>query len=520
MGFQKVRTHDKADAKCRVKVQSWWGSNYPAEVEGSDPKSLEEIGKGRKCYIKIGDHSFNALRYALTDFKYRVSDEPAPAQHSYVRSVRFEGGLLDGAEARFSPNLNCLIGIRGSGKSAILESICYALDVKLGQETQDRDYKENLLSHIVKSGGKVIVTAMDRHGTQYEIHRILNHPPDIHVDGEHRAGIQIRETIVKRPLYFGQKDLSAAGKGFGQDLVEKLVGHELLPVRQTITARTEALEKSIQELLDIQALRENKAEQEAALQDVKFQLEQFDKHGLKDKLDKRLEFDKDSTQCKKLVELASSGETEIAAAIKSGRDGLAGSPEHTSKFNEALFEKINTKFKELQTAYAQGDQFVETIKNIRLELAALRDQFQELHEGAKEEFAEASREILQSLKEKGITSIEPDAYVKLSRRKEKLTAEIADLTKKAGEAQGRHDAVIKAASELNASWLQEFRLIENALKKLMKLNLIFRSHAHLRVTNLHWRNTWRIYSKAIISENKRIKTYLRSTFTAPQCSGT
>lgn len=48
IGFQKVRTHDKG-AKCRVKVQSWW-ENYPAELEGSDAKALDEVGRGQQTF--------------------------------------------------------------------------------------------------------------------------------------------------------------------------------------------------------------------------------------------------------------------------------------------------------------------------------------------------------------------------------------------------------------------------------------------------------------------------------------
>ncbi len=55
MGFQKVRTHDKPDRVCRKKVQDWWGDQYPAEVEGSDPKAL-----GFRL-----DHSQNATRVAM-----------------------------------------------------------------------------------------------------------------------------------------------------------------------------------------------------------------------------------------------------------------------------------------------------------------------------------------------------------------------------------------------------------------------------------------------------------------------
>ena len=51
LGFQKVSTHDKSDTKCRVKVKSWLGHSYPAELEGCDAKNLEDIGKeGKACY--------------------------------------------------------------------------------------------------------------------------------------------------------------------------------------------------------------------------------------------------------------------------------------------------------------------------------------------------------------------------------------------------------------------------------------------------------------------------------------
>src|SRR5262249_53727640 len=66
LSFQKVRTHDKADAKCRVKVKQWW-SRYPAEVEGSDPKKLGEIGRGNPGFIKIGELSYDAVKFALKD---------------------------------------------------------------------------------------------------------------------------------------------------------------------------------------------------------------------------------------------------------------------------------------------------------------------------------------------------------------------------------------------------------------------------------------------------------------------
>ena len=227
LGFQKVRTHDKPDAKCRVKVKQWWGKHYPAEVEGSDAKAINEIGRGEASYLKIGEFSFDAVKYALMDFEFRVAKSVPKVAHSHIDAVRFEGGLLNGVRVPFSPHLNCLIGIQGSGKSSILESVRYALDIPFGEKAQDKEYKIELLPYVLQSGGKITVEATDRHGAKYEVSRILDHAPNVYVDGKLRSGISIRETITNKPLYFGQKDLSAAGKGFGQDLVEKLVGDGL-----------------------------------------------------------------------------------------------------------------------------------------------------------------------------------------------------------------------------------------------------------------------------------------------------
>src|SRR6056297_867973 len=71
LGFQKVRTHDAKDKKCRTKVQSWFVDWYPCVLESktpSDCKSIEEIdNKGGETWLKIGDFTFEAVKYALMD---------------------------------------------------------------------------------------------------------------------------------------------------------------------------------------------------------------------------------------------------------------------------------------------------------------------------------------------------------------------------------------------------------------------------------------------------------------------
>ncbi|MEZ4529245.1 MAG: histidinol-phosphatase, partial [Desulfobacterales bacterium] len=121
LGFQKVRTHDVPDRICRTKVQSLLGGWYPAEVEGSECKSLENVGRGENCWIKLGDFTFEAVKFALLDYRNRLSaKEPQKYSHSHIKKMHFEGGVLGGHTIEFSPELNTMIGIRGSGKSSVL----------------------------------------------------------------------------------------------------------------------------------------------------------------------------------------------------------------------------------------------------------------------------------------------------------------------------------------------------------------------------------------------------------------
>ena len=133
LGFQKVRTRDKIK-----KVHDWMGYDI-AFLEGSDPKTIDEIGKGeKKKYIKIGEASYGAVKYALMDYKNRVFDEKPVISHGYINKMKCVGGKLDNQIFSPSHELNTLIGIRGSGKSSVLEVLRYALNK---EPAQDEKYK-------------------------------------------------------------------------------------------------------------------------------------------------------------------------------------------------------------------------------------------------------------------------------------------------------------------------------------------------------------------------------------------
>ena len=81
-------------------------------------------GDRKVTRYKMNSLTFESLRIALDDSGARVRiEEEIPAATPYVRGIRMSGGFLDGQCVHFGPNLNCIIGGRGTGKSTTFEAI-------------------------------------------------------------------------------------------------------------------------------------------------------------------------------------------------------------------------------------------------------------------------------------------------------------------------------------------------------------------------------------------------------------
>lgn len=291
LGFQKVRTHDGAGKgkSCRTNVKQWLDSWYAAELEGSDPKSIDEIGKGRPCYLKLGELSFEAVKFALFDYEHRVRAElPKPRQAVQLRTVRFDGGALDGVEVPLSPALNCLIGPRGNGKSAVIECLRHALGCR---EVSDQQYKAGLVDRMLSPAGKVIVEAQDEYGRMVRIERERTSQPSVFLDGQYRDITP--GSVLRDILYFGQKDLSTRSEAFDEGFLDKLLADRIDPKRQEEAALVEAVRQASRQLRETLETREKIAALEKEKTELEVQLQVFTDKGVDKKLVEMTLFDAD-----------------------------------------------------------------------------------------------------------------------------------------------------------------------------------------------------------------------------------
>ncbi|AIB13945.1 histidinol phosphatase (plasmid) [Azospirillum argentinense] len=120
----------RAAANERIQRLRLGSQQFLARIFNSDAHTLVAVGRNAQSNRRITRYkmeapSFEGLRLALmsADTRVRIEDE-VPSSVPWVQGVHFQGGFLDGEAINFSPNLTCIIGGRGSGKSTTFESVC------------------------------------------------------------------------------------------------------------------------------------------------------------------------------------------------------------------------------------------------------------------------------------------------------------------------------------------------------------------------------------------------------------
>jgi energy-coupling factor transporter ATP-binding protein EcfA2 len=115
--------------KDRIERLQLGSKQYLARVLNSDAHSLAALGRNaenarRVTRYKMDVPSFDSLRIALEDSDARVRiEDQVPPSIPQVVGLQIDGGFLSGQTIQFSPNLNCIIGGRGTGKSTTFEAV-------------------------------------------------------------------------------------------------------------------------------------------------------------------------------------------------------------------------------------------------------------------------------------------------------------------------------------------------------------------------------------------------------------
>ena len=176
-----------------------------------DPVSLEQ--PSATCWIKMSEVSIEGLRQAFLDPGSRIRLNPQLGKmetedHAELVAMAWEGGFLDGGAVHFSQNLNVLLGGRGAGKSTIIESARYVLDLDpIGEDA--RKAHEGIVHQVLRSGTKIslLVRSMRPAPREYTIERIIGNSPVVRDQDGQLSNLLPKEVLPRIEVY-GQHEIS------------------------------------------------------------------------------------------------------------------------------------------------------------------------------------------------------------------------------------------------------------------------------------------------------------------------
>lgn len=455
LGFQKVRTRDLVK-----NLDLWLDNKLPAFVEGSDPKTINEIGKGSKTFLKIGAYSFEAIKYALIDKDYRLKKELVKPTNGYIKSVTIKGSKFDGT-IHLNHSMNNLIGIRGSGKSSILEAIRLALDIDLDErQNEDIIYKRNIINNLIGSGGKISCLLVDDNNNEFITEKTLGDPrSNIFKNNELQIGLK-PDAIVKKPIYYGQKDLSKIGDSKTTEfLIGKLIGNRLAEKKREIDDKNQEVLQLIDEIEKIDVKLTRKPDIEAREAELKLKVQTFRDNKIDEKLEKQIIFNKDANFLNRINKF----ETEVIDAldkfIQEYQDKFENFKTYVSKQNISEIENAVQSLISYENTFCELRDILIKLTDKNKEFIAIQDAFTTKFDEMKEEFSETKRKLQ-------LSDIQADDYVKYNKELDITKAQLIELDKLSNRKKELNVLLQKALVALQQLWHNEFEIIKEEIKRV------------------------------------------------------
>jgi len=465
LGLQKVRSIENQK---KIKEIIDGADRIPASVEGTDNsmEGISGIGNGnlvngiqQRTYLKLGAFNFEAIKYALLDEKYRLSKSIVTPSNGYIKSISFKGGKMDGKTVMLNHSMNNLIGIRGSGKSSILETVRYALDIELSEDNVDYKYKNGIVNALLESGGKITCIAVDDQSNEYRMEKILGDRTNIYKNDELQLGLQ-PNAIIKKPIYYGQKDLSQIGDSLStESLINKLIGDRLLAKKREVEEKNQEVIRLINEIEKIDSKIARQPEFEAKQAELKLKIQVFKENEIDTKLEKQILYDKDANFIKRIENFETKIIDGLDEFIKEYDGSFESFHNYKSKENTTDIDKVILSIASFEKIFDKMRDILINLIDKNQELNDLKSAFTVKYNELKEEFSKIKREI-------NLPNIQADDYVKYTKELDITKAQLSELGKLSKRKEQLRNQLKQTLVLLQGLWHNEFEIIQEEISKV------------------------------------------------------
>lgn len=443
-----------------------------ALVEFSDPKRISDVGGkssatgvARATYLKLSATDLDALRLALHDPETRLRiGRPPVSAHPRIRRMRVTGsGFLGDLVIEWNDDLNVLIGGRGVGKSAVIETLRYALAIP---PYSDESYRDSLVRHALGSGGKVEVE-LDRNVGNgrvqtYHVARVLGEEPRT-TEGDTGRDVTIAPAELLGPgggpTIFGQREIYfvSTSEQYRLALLDELIGEEARVRADSVRGALTELRTNARAILDARTSLAKRDEYRERLKAIEFELAVYEKHQAAEKLGEVANLRTDGQQLRAAGDAVTrlrAGWTERGSAVLAPLDtAIRGLGRAKSRQKEVLTQAATV------------------LTRLRDDLRKLEDRGQELIGAAAADVGQLVKrwtdllrpledEINRIKQEAQTDALDPDRLLRLTEEKSALTPLIEDLDRREQEL-----ASLLLARQVLLSRVRERRHAENELRR-------------------------------------------------------
>ena len=283
-----TNTHQEGD---------WRRSRLIACVNSSDAKSLDDIGR-RFTYVKCEESSLAALRQAMLDpeARLRLKDNP-PIEPSLclerLSVADTPTGFLRGLELSFNPLMNCIIGGRGSGKSAVIELLRYLWELEPLRPVEMQGFVEVFFPETAQA--ELLIS---KEGASYRLRRMGRRTTQ--VERQEPDGTWTTVSLQPGALFhlqvYGQKEILYTSEDVRSqlELLDRLIGGEIEDLKRKRDGLLISLRRNRETMVatsDRIRQLEDRLRTKAAIEE---QLHQYHQSGLQDLAGKKRLYDRES----------------------------------------------------------------------------------------------------------------------------------------------------------------------------------------------------------------------------------
>lgn len=439
-----------------------------AVVNARDVASPDDLAHdGATCWVKMSEVSIEGLRQAFLDPGSRIRlEDPVPEKHAELVEMSWKGGFLGGSRCRFNSNLNVLVGGRGAGKSTVIESLRYVLDLEpLGQEA--RRNHEGIVGHALKNGTKVslVVRSHDPSVRRYRIERTVPNPPVVR-DAQTRDVLNVSVAdIFPRVEVYGQHEVAELARN--PQKLTRLLGRFKDPDESFANEKrklTLALRRSRESILRAQEELGELEDRLAALPGLEETLARYREAGIEDALkdqgllvrEKRLL----DTADERVATLRES-EGELKQVLPIDRRFLSPGSVEELPSKEILGDADRALAKLSADLEDVAGRFGTALGEAESALMRVRNRFSTYSASVQEAYEEKLRDLQQ-------TDVDGEAFIRLRRQIEAL----GPLSERRRQLEREESALQDRRRNLLAEWAEvhgaEFRALEAASKRVTR----------------------------------------------------